>query len=207
MVFVWSKFVCLLHYGHTVDLCNYIHHATLLLQKYSLSPFQTAVSCTCNQPPDVPNATPSSPPYNCNSEITYTCNPGYSMVGNNRIFCVQGSQFNGDLPQCQAVQGRFSVHISYQILDRDLIRPEARVCFVPFQLVVIWYAKMRTGVTICMLNWVELFLGNMMMQEGCVVQILVQLVVRELNNKCSKLSSTNTFFEQMCQRKSLNVKC
>ena len=47
--------------------------------------------------------------------------PGYSMVGNNMIFCVQGSQFNGDLPQCQAVQGRFSVHISYQILNWDLI--------------------------------------------------------------------------------------
>ena len=59
---------------------------------------------TCPDPARLLNGqqSPAFGPYNCNAVLTYTCNSGYTLQGNNRITCGTSGQWSSPIPTCSA---------------------------------------------------------------------------------------------------------
>ena len=78
---------------------------------------QEQEECTCSNPPGMENGvlSPSQGPYNCNSFVTYQCDSGYTLQGNNRLQCQSSRAWNGIAPSCQQQQGKASVTLSLHV--------------------------------------------------------------------------------------------
>ena len=90
-------------------------------------------ACTCQDPGQVPNAEriPVSGPYNCGSQLTYTCNAGYQMQGNGQRFCSPPGQWTGSQPTCVPIQGIHKTNTSgyfYRANERNNTLPNNRIC-------------------------------------------------------------------------------
>ena len=81
-------------------------------------------ACSCQDPGQVPNAerVPVSGPYNCNAQLTYTCNAGYQLQGNGQRFCQPPGQWTGSQPTCVPSQGIHKTNTSgyfYRAYERN----------------------------------------------------------------------------------------
>ncbi|XP_066191655.1 LOW QUALITY PROTEIN: complement receptor type 1-like [Sylvia atricapilla] len=64
----------------------------------------------CPQPPNIPNGRlkgNASGTFPCGAAVSYSCNPGYSLVGNAFINCTGSGAWSQPLPQCKEIRCEF----------------------------------------------------------------------------------------------------
>ena len=87
-----AKEVCLVFYKTFMSSKSFNSNTFILL----------LTECTCGNPPTIQNgfSNPNRGPLNCGSSVDYSCNSGYNLQGNTRVFCDQNGQW-GSTPSCQ----------------------------------------------------------------------------------------------------------
>ena len=67
----------------------------MILPQFSVVP--------CDNVPDVANGkrSPAEDSVTCGTKVTYTCNEGFAVEGDNVLECVIGGKLQGETPACR----------------------------------------------------------------------------------------------------------
>ena len=65
----------------------------------------SAIAVSCEDPGHIANGGHGgSPPYACSSVLSYSCNQGYALLGNNTLVCRGDGQWSAPKPKCELIR-------------------------------------------------------------------------------------------------------
>ena len=98
-------------------LPNHVSLDTISNKHFLINMVWSLSDIQCQNPPGILSNGQQSPPvgpYRCNDVITFTCNPGYTLVGANRLTCLNTRIWSGNLPRCEFESCSYSLNLSGQ---------------------------------------------------------------------------------------------